>query len=137
MAHPTILFLLALFASLPSVARAEFYACPSIDGDVYTETPARSECRLMEIQPSNLMYERANTASGVLAGPEGPWPLGSAAAQAEICGLYREWAGLAKKRYEGLVLYPPHGLTPIELSRLNNLDHLFSHRGEPHCLTQP
>lgn len=129
---PAWVALLGLLIAPPTVS-AELYACPTIDRDVYTESPSQLECRLMPIQPPALVYERANYGTGVIAIPEGPWPAGPAEAQAEICGLYREWVRLGRKRYEGLVLYPPQGLTPAELNRLYNLDLLFSHRGRPHC----
>lgn len=127
--------LVILLIAISQDASAEFFACPTIDGDTYTESPSRSDCRVLEIQPPALVYQPARYGTGVMAVPAGPWPSGPAEAQEEICKIYQEWAGLAMKRYEGLVIYPPHGLTPIELNRLNNLDLLFSHRGKPNCGT--
>jgi len=127
-----VLFLLLLLAT-PRESSAEIYACPNIDDETYTENPQRSDCRLLEIQPPALVYERQNTGSGVAVRASGPWPQGSTEAQVEICGLYREWATLSRKRYTDIYDFPPHGLTPQELNRLYNLDQLFSHRGEPNC----
>lgn len=126
-----LLFLLLLTA--PKDSSAEIHACPSSEGDFYTETPQRTDCRLLEIQPPALVYERQNTGTGVTARGSGPWPQGSAEAQAEICRLYREWIILGRKRYAYAYDFPPPSLTPQELNRLNNLHLLFSHRGNPNC----
>ena len=125
--------------SMPAAARGDFYACPTIDGDVYTESPAKPECRRLEVQPPALVYERKNVATGVLARPEGPWPEGTPEGQAEICGLFREWSHLARRRHAPgeLLIYPPEGLTIRELNRLTNLDLLFSRRGTPDCAGIP
>ena len=127
-----VLFLL-IFLATPRESAAEIYACPNIDGETYTENPQRSDCHLLEIQPPALVYERQHAGAGVAARASGPWPQGSAEAQAEICGLYREWAALSTKRNVYFYEFPAHGLTPQELNRLYNLDLLFSHRGEPNC----
>lgn len=128
-----ILLLLLLLAT-PRESSAEIHACPSSDGDFFTETPQRSDCRLLEIQPPSIVYERQNIGTGVTARGSGPWPQGSAEAQAEICGLYREWTALGRKRYA--YEFPPPSLTPLELNRLNNLDLLFSGRDSPNCDTK-
>lgn len=127
------------FLTMPAASHAEFYACPTIDGDMYTESPSKPECRRLEVQPPALVYERKNIATGVLAGPESPWPVGTPEGQAEICGLFREWSGLARRRHAPgeLLIYPPEGLTLRELNRLTNLDLLFSHRGQPDCAGNP
>ncbi|MDO8355283.1 MAG: hypothetical protein Q7U76_02690 [Nitrospirota bacterium] len=135
-----VLFLLFLFLLLlltPNESSAEVYACPNVDGDTYTESPQRSDCRPLDIQPPPLVYERTYTGKGVEARPSGPWPQGSAEAQTEICGLYREWIMLGRKRYANAYDVPPHGLTPLEITRLNNLDLLFSYRGNPNCDRNP
>ena len=131
-----VLFLLFLLLT-PNESSAEVYACPNVDGDTYTESPQRSDCRLLDIQPPPLVYERTYTGKGVEARPSGPWPQGSAEAQTEICGLYREWIMLGRKRYANAYDVPPHGLTPLEIIRLNNLDLLFSYRGNPNCDRNP
>lgn len=127
-----VLFFLFLLL-IPNESSAEIYACPNVDGDTYTESPQRSDCRLLDIQPPALVYERTYTGMGVEARPSGPWPRGSAEAQAEICRLYREWVTLSRERYANVYDFLPHGLTPLEISRLNNLDLLFSYRGSPNC----
>jgi|CXWL01.1.fsa_nt_gi hypothetical protein len=133
-----VLFLLFLLLLLtPNESSAEVYACPNVDGDTYTESPQRSDCRPLDIQPPPLVYERTYTGKGVEARPSGPWPQGSAEAQTEICGLYREWIMLGRKRYANAYDVPPHGLTPLEITRLNNLDLLFSYRGNPNCDRNP
>ena len=127
-----VLFLLFLLLT-PNESSAEVYACHTVDGDTYTESPQRTDCRLLDIQPPALVYERTCTGKGVEARPNGPWPQGSAEAQAEICGLNREWIMLGRKRDANAYDFPPHGLTPLEITRLNNLDVLFSNRGNPNC----
>jgi hypothetical protein len=125
-------FLLWLFV-IPEQSAAGMYACTSIDGNTYTETPSRPDCRLLEIQPPPVTLGQDNSRGRFFARPSAPWPQGSAEAQAEICSAYRDWISLGEKRkaYPGNIYSP--SLTPQELNRVQNLDLLFSHRGRPNC----
>lgn len=125
--------LLLLLLATPYDSLADVYTCPGIDGETYTKQPQKPDCRLSEIQPPALVYEQQLSGAGFTARGSGPWQQGSEEAQAKICGLYREWSNLGRKRYANAYDFPPHGLTPQELHRLHNLDLLFSHRGSPNC----
>jgi hypothetical protein len=59
-----LLILLLWLLVLPQPSSAGIYACPSIDGDTYTETPSRSDCRLLEIQPPPLVFNLPNSGHG-------------------------------------------------------------------------
>ncbi len=130
---PMPLILVLWLLVLPRPASAEFYFCPDIDGGTYTESPSRSDCRLLAVQPPPLVYERQNSGLGVTARAAGPWPQGSVEAMAEICAAYREWIMLDRRRYAYPYDVPPPSLTPQDVKRLNNLDVLFAHRGQPNC----
>lgn len=129
---PMLLMLRLGLLVIPQQSSAGMYACPSIDGDTYTETPSRPDCRMLEIQPPPIGYGR-DSGGGVTARPGGPWPQGSAETQTEICAVYQEWMSLGQKRY-GYPdsVYSP-SLTPQDLQRVQNLDLLFSHRARPNC----
>lgn len=130
------LFGLMLIASMPVDSAAAVYACSGIGGDTFTETPDGSHCRLLEIQPPPLEF--AGRPSGINTFTSGPWPSGSAEAQAEICTLFREWIALTRKSNSYYWADPfPEGITPAELQRVRNLDLLFASRSRPHyCGTQ-
>jgi len=129
------LFGLLLIASLSVDSAAAVYACSRTDGDAYTETPDGSNCRLLKIQPPPLEF--AGRLSGINTFTSGPWPSGSAEAQAEICTLFRKWIAFSRKANSYWTDSFPEGITPAELQRLRNLDLLFANRSRPHyCGTQ-
>jgi len=122
---------LMLIAAMPVGSAAAVYACSGAGGEVYTETPDGSNCHLLEIQPPPLEF--AGRLSGINTFTSGPWPSGSAEAQAEICTLFREWIALTGKANSYYWTDPfPEGITPAELQRLRNLDLLFANRSRPH-----